>query len=315
MDLTKLEFFQKAAETENLSTAAEALAVTQPTLSKSIKALEAELGLELFTRQGRSMHLNENGRIFKKYTDEVLLQMENARMELGVHAEAKRKNVQISMMSGSRLLPELIVGFRAAYPDFNISLIKAKSPEFAAEESDLVIHTSDQLAEEYPSIIMFEERCMIGMSKTHRLASFPSVPIEELTGEDFLLWDTGRESLEEMLKSVFRGCKSRPDVVFECDSQYTIASLAEMGMGVTIVPCITWEAETKQLILKNIRGVKMSRRLYISWRKGSVGTPAAEAFKRYAGEYFSSVQQRYSEECRQKRNWNKQILQQNMLIK
>lgn len=64
MDVSALKYFIVAAQTEHMSRAAEKLNITQPSLSASIKRLEADIGFQLFDRTGRGIRLNEYGRIF-----------------------------------------------------------------------------------------------------------------------------------------------------------------------------------------------------------------------------------------------------------
>lgn len=82
MELQQLTYFKAAAEFENLSRAAEELYISQPALSKVIRRLEADLGTELFDRQGKTVRLNDTGRIALAYTNEILQSVENMRDSL-----------------------------------------------------------------------------------------------------------------------------------------------------------------------------------------------------------------------------------------
>lgn len=67
MDLLQLRYFLMVARMEHITKAANALHMTQPSLSKAISRLEKEVGAPLFDRHGRQIRLNENGRIFLKH--------------------------------------------------------------------------------------------------------------------------------------------------------------------------------------------------------------------------------------------------------
>ena len=64
MNLNQLRYFCVLAETEHYTKAAEQLAITQPTLTHSIKGLEQELGIALFDKQGRNIRINQYGKFF-----------------------------------------------------------------------------------------------------------------------------------------------------------------------------------------------------------------------------------------------------------
>ncbi len=79
MEIAQLQYFTVLARTEHMTKAAELLNISQPTLSKSISNLEAELGLPLFSRTGHQISLNHEGRILLRYAQLVLKDLDAAR--------------------------------------------------------------------------------------------------------------------------------------------------------------------------------------------------------------------------------------------
>ena len=77
MTLNQLTYFQKIAELEHFSRAAEELNISQPSLSRSIDTLEQELGLPPFEKQGRNVALTKYGRIFLEHTERILAEVAN----------------------------------------------------------------------------------------------------------------------------------------------------------------------------------------------------------------------------------------------
>lgn len=74
-------YFQKVAELEHLTKAAEALHIAQPALSRTIRSMEEELDVSLFTHQGRNIHLTRDGHILLKYTNKILGSLDDLRQE------------------------------------------------------------------------------------------------------------------------------------------------------------------------------------------------------------------------------------------
>ena len=81
MDITflMLTYFQKIAQTQHLTRAAEQLHVSQPALSKTLSSLEEILQTPLFDRTGRGITLNRNGEIFLQYTNRILAELADAK--------------------------------------------------------------------------------------------------------------------------------------------------------------------------------------------------------------------------------------------
>ena len=78
LELYQLRYFKTIAETEHFTRAAEVLHVAQPSLSKAISNLEAELGVQLFDRGKRSVYLNDYGRAFLRRVEHILTELEEA---------------------------------------------------------------------------------------------------------------------------------------------------------------------------------------------------------------------------------------------
>ena len=87
LELYQLRYFKTIAETEHFTRAAEVLHVAQPSLSKAISNLEAELGVQLFDRGKRSVYLNDYGRAFLRRVEHILTELEEAELELKDMAE------------------------------------------------------------------------------------------------------------------------------------------------------------------------------------------------------------------------------------
>ena len=79
MEMHQLRYFAKVADLGNVTRAAEACHVSQPSLSQQISKLERELGQPLFERLGRGVRLTEAGKLFKRYSDQILSLTEDAR--------------------------------------------------------------------------------------------------------------------------------------------------------------------------------------------------------------------------------------------
>ena len=82
MELQQLQYFKTAAECENLSEAAGKLFISQPALSQTIQRLESDLGTPLFDRRGKTIRLNESGRVVLAYTNTVLRELDTMRKML-----------------------------------------------------------------------------------------------------------------------------------------------------------------------------------------------------------------------------------------
>ncbi len=116
MELRVLSYFLTIAREENITKAAALLHVTQPTLSRQMMQLEAELGVKLFTRNSHNITLTEQGLLLKRRAQELVSLAEKTKQELG---QRDQLSGELSIGSGeyqnSRLLAEILAAFQAQH--------------------------------------------------------------------------------------------------------------------------------------------------------------------------------------------------------
>jgi DNA-binding transcriptional LysR family regulator len=124
VSLHKLEVFATVVRHGSITRAAEELFVAQPVVSAHVRSLEERLGVRLFDRQGRTLQLTEGGHIVHEWASEILTRTRELAREIDGLADGTRGSVVVSasMTAGSYLLPPVIIDFKRANPDADISL-------------------------------------------------------------------------------------------------------------------------------------------------------------------------------------------------
>src|SRR2546425_36356 len=124
MDLRRLEVFAKVAELGSFSRAAEALFLTQPTVSEHVQALEEELGVQLLDRLGRGATPTPAGELLLGYAQRILRLTHEARQAIDRFQGRMSGQLIVggSTIPGEYILPALIGQFKGKYPDISISL-------------------------------------------------------------------------------------------------------------------------------------------------------------------------------------------------
>lgn len=287
MELRQLAYFKVIAETENMSVASHRLHVSQPFLSRTIKALEEELGLLLFDRQGKKIILNSNGQTLYRYAARILQLYDDAIMELQKNKETPPKTLTLAMLNTTKLFPELIAKFCEEFPYVNFSITRFTSIQKIPDECNMVIHASNFLASTTNSIPLFQEECLLGMSRSHRLARVKEITPDMLEDETFLLL-TQENTLGELTRRYFEPLHFHPRVPIQCDSQQTLTAFVEEGMGLAFFPCLTWKVANEQILLRKIKGHTLKRTIYLSMMDENPAD-AAIIFKDYITTAFQQL--------------------------
>lgn len=185
MFLDQLYYFKRLSEVGQITKAAELLHVAQPTLSRDIRKLEEELGIELFRRVGRGVELTEDGRVFAEYVGGALAQLND-----GV-AFAKSKGNMLSgtvsiggiMTLRAKYLPRLIDSFGTRYPGVNLidSLGTTTSlfEELERDEKDAVFCARSS-ADNVAFVPILAQQLVVVAPREHRLSRWDRVSLDDI---------------------------------------------------------------------------------------------------------------------------------------
>lgn len=241
MELYQLRYFKTVAETEHFTRAAEQLHISQPSLSKSISNLEAELGVLLFERDKRAVYLNDYGKAFLKRVERILTEVDEAEQELRDMSGEAVGDVYIAssmMFSAPSKVHTYTSGFFLNHPRIGLHLYildNAKIEEqLLARKIDFGYSVSLPEHLEIEAIPLFTYRLGVVVGKDHPLARKGTIYLSELKGERFLCNNTSpdfRDSIYELChKAGFK-----PKVAFEGESGRLIGDAVGRGIGVAFI--------------------------------------------------------------------------------
>lgn len=244
MELRHLRYFVAVAEELHFGRAAKRLCITQQPLSRQIKDLEEELGVELFYRTKRTVRLTEVGEIFLVETRKIL-QQTNYALEL-VKQASQGKIGRITVgFTGSALnivLPTAVRQFKKLYPQVDLTLKRLQTIEqveaLNVRQIDLgLLHPpidDDTLILE----TIYRENLVVALPDTHPLAKDVSRPIslKQLANESFILFPRHIGSvLYDQIINLCQQAGFSPNVVQEAIPQQTILGLVAAELGVSLI--------------------------------------------------------------------------------
>lgn len=289
MDLHSLTYFKKAAELQHISRAAEELHVAQPSLSRTIAALEDDLGVQLFDRVGKNISLNKYGEIVLRRTNRILQEIADMEAELADTKGASNRSVSITLYAASKILPELIMAFKHEYPSIILRITQDDLDVGIQKDSDLSIFSSIQPTSGNNEVTLLEEDLLLALPDTNPHALAKSVDLRDMAGEEFICLQSGK-SLRTITDMYCKIAGFTPNVILESDSPETVRELIRAGIGISFIPHITWKGmETKNIALLPVSYPKCKRYINLSWRQSSYLSPAALLFRDYVISYFRNL--------------------------
>jgi DNA-binding transcriptional LysR family regulator len=241
LELRQLEHFVAVAEDHHFTRAARRLHIVQSGLSASIRALERELGTELFVRSTRRVELTETGRALLVEACRVLNAAASARDAVASVQGLLRGRLRLGILQSldTLRLPEVLADFHAAHPAVVIQMVQVPSATLADRihegQFDLVFASLPTWPDglEVTPLVDVPMELVCGMG--HRFADRRGVRLAELTGETFIGFPPdwgGRLTIDAAFDAA--GLERR--LMFEVGDGPLLLDLVAEGLGVAIVP-------------------------------------------------------------------------------
>jgi DNA-binding transcriptional LysR family regulator len=289
VDLRQLEIFVKVAERGSFSKAAEALFLTQPTVSEHVRALEDELGLRLLDRLGRGATLTRAGQLLSSYATRMLALSREARQAMDSFQGRLSGELIIggSTIPGEYVLPAFVGRFKDKYPDISITLLIGDSQAVINWVADgraelgiagaRIAHRGVDYKELMP------DEVVVIVPAAHPWHGRRQITVDELRGEPLLLRERGsgtRAALETALGDAGLDLDSFR-VVGEMGSTQAIKQAVKAGVGISLVSRRAVEEECKSGLIWCVRlkDFTVTRSFYLATHKERSRSPIAEAFR------------------------------------
>lgn len=287
MDIKQLEIFAKIVELKSFSRAAEAIFLTQPTVSGHIQSLEEELGQRLLDRLGREVVPTKAGKVLYGYARKMVSLRDEAGQALDQLMGRMKGEIVIggSTIPGEYLLPFIIGRFREKYPEIIVILKIGDTADILNRvltgecEVGIVGSRVKDNRLEYREYI--NDELVIIASSSHQLARKKKITALELSSIPFVMRERGsgsRMTIEKRLSDMGVDT-SRINIVAEMGSTEAVKQAVKAGLGVSIVSSIAVTEDLRHNSLKVIpfKGKRFLRSFYISTHKGRTMSPIGSA--------------------------------------
>jgi DNA-binding transcriptional LysR family regulator len=290
MDPRRVLTFRAVAHQRSFSRAARELALSQPSVSNQVAALEGEIGVQLLLREPGGLRLTPEGEILLTHADAIAERFELARTQIEAAALGQRALLRIggfpTALAG--LIPAAIDRVRAEHPEMKVTVDEGTGDlgdRVRAGALHLAVAFQDgTLAREEPAGLerrdLLRERFMVALTADHPLAARPAIALAELRDE---AWTA---ALTDGL--IVRACRAagfEPNLVSITHDQLAIRALIARGLAVTLAPQLLADA-FGDLALRPIAGDSPVREVYALLPPGGrhpLVAPTLEALHDVAG--------------------------------
>ncbi|MFD8706035.1 LysR family transcriptional regulator [Kitasatospora sp. NPDC059648] len=280
MQLQQLRYFLAVAETRHFTRAAEAEHVAQPSLSQQIRALERELGAELFHRTRGNIALTDAGDALLPLARRILADTESARLAVQETVQLRRGRVRLGAPPSlcTSLVPDVLRVFRDRYPGVALGVREGGSRDLvrwlAAGELDLALVITPPSGEAAPALavteLLHEELVLVSAAGPARRP----VRVAELRGQPLVMFREGYDVREAALAAC-RAAGFEPEFAVEGGEMDAVLGFVRAGLGPAVVPGMV--AARSGLSVTPFAGPGLGRTIAVAHGREVPLTRAAEA--------------------------------------
>lgn len=267
MELRHLRYFCAVARELSFSRAAEQLHIAQPPLSRQIRQLEDELGVELLDRSARPLRLTPAGLFFQNQAQQMLDRLKEVRAATTRIAQGQRAWFGIGFVPSALYgaLPEVIRRFREAQPTADVGLSELTTVQqieaLKAGRIDVGVGRLRFDDDRITGEVITEEPVVAALPIGHQLARHKRLSLAKLVPHPLLLYPAKpRPSYADQVLEMFRSRGLHPTLALEANEMQTAIGLVVAGIGYALVP-------------RSVQGLRRERVVYLPLSDAGVTSP------------------------------------------
>jgi DNA-binding transcriptional LysR family regulator len=282
LELRHLRYFLAVADSGHMTRAAQQLGIQQPPLSIQIRALEMQLGVDLFHRRPRGMALTDAGRQFVIEARRIVEDLATTQLRMTQIARGQHGTLNVGFTSSAAshaFMPEALRALRKQYPDITLELSEDNAATLTEAVVDARLHCALlRVPVSRPEGIMFRrllsESVVVALPLDHPLADrqpgvAPALAVNDLRDESFIL--VRRPGAPGLYANFMALCEEhgfRPRVAREVQRMMTNLNLVAAGAGISIVPASMRDVHRHAIAYRNFEeSHRLEAPLTLAWRQ------------------------------------------------
>lgn len=283
MTLRHIRIFLAVCEEGNMTEAASALFMTQPSVSQAIKELELHYNVKLFERKGRFLKITKAGDILRSYGLHIVNSFDEIEKKLGEQESSMALRIGANVTVGVTMVQRLIKAFEEECPDVRVEIFvnNSKTIREKIDRSELDF----ALVEEFPQMDayltepFFEDRNIVVAPVNHPLSNRRRLTAEDLTKENLLLREKG-SGVRNLFDAVMKSKELKVNPIWESYTSDALIQAVKAEIGIAVLPerIARPYIDRGEMCELKITDLDLRRRLIIFRHRSSILSEDAQKF-------------------------------------
>ncbi|UVC10948.1 LysR family transcriptional regulator [Rhizobium sp. TH2] len=289
--LRQLQYFIAVAENGTVSGAAQALSISQSSVTEAVKELESDLGVALFERHSRGLTITHDGHQFLRHAQNILSQVSDARRTFADKKDemSGSLNLGVTSLVAGYVLSDLLRRYRRAYPGVDVTAIEDNGSYLEhlliGGELDIAVMTISNLRDRMAlqAEIIETSPYRLWLPLGHKLGGADIISVKDIAQEPLIMLTV--DEIEENTGKLLTALGAKPHVAFRTRSVEAVRSLVATGAGIALLPDLVyrpWSLEGDRIESRDVSGALPVVQVGLVWRRGSSLPASAKEFLRVA---------------------------------
>jgi DNA-binding transcriptional LysR family regulator len=275
MELRQLRYFKAVVQWKGYREASRHLYITQPSISEAISGLESELGIKLFSRNGRVARLTPEGQVFYEEAVKTLAQAERsvATAQRAAKGELGRLGIGFMGFAAYPFLSDLLRSYKARHPGVALRLVEdvPNGQDIAFDRGEIDIGftrpPSANRRSSYETRLIFREPLVVALPRARKVTA-KRINIADLASERFVIFQ--RSSSPEVFDTIVRVCNDNgfsPRLHNELNNMSSVLATVEADEGVAIVPASARNSRADNVSFFRLKPDEVRIDFVATWQK------------------------------------------------
>ena len=292
MEIRHLECFVAVARCGNFTKAAEQIHISQPSISKMIKEIEAQAGMELFYRDTKHVELTDAGIAFLEQAQQIVALFHNLNTGLEELMSEKAGKIRIGFppITSVTMFSHVLGAFKKEHPNTEIYLYEfgSKEIEKSIQEGELdigIVSTPVTNADLYNMFWLTRDSLEVVMQPGHRLAQSAAVKFADLADESFVLYRRDFRLHDQIIER----CNAegfQPKIILETSQLEFMIQTIAANLGIAFLPKrICQQLDSSRVVARPLQDRSIYLQLGVIWKKGRYLPYAARRWLQFAHDF------------------------------
>lgn len=277
MELLQIRYFLEAAASQHITRSARKLHIAQPALTQAIHRLQDDLGVPLFTQNGRGIVLTQYGAYLRDRLTPIMAQLDSIPDELAAMAQQQAQTIHLNVLAASSFVTEAVIAYKKDHPELHFQMLQdVQAPLYDIAVTTRMFYQQPESTAAHEFVCT--EKIFLAVPVGSRYASRERICLEAVKDAGFISL-MGSRQLRWICDKFCAHAGFTPQILFESDNPTAVKNMIAANMGVGFWPEFTWgKLDSEHVKLLEIERPMCRRDIIFTCRFGQPGNPAAEEF-------------------------------------